>query len=94
MLTVYLSEVVPTIVRSKGIALTGILNWVFDGIVIYSFPLLNANIYLSEKFHGGFSFLIFSISMLIFFIVILFLPETKNKTLEDIESYWRKKGDW
>ncbi|MBC2851724.1 sugar porter family MFS transporter [Cetobacterium sp. 8H] len=94
MLTVYISEVVPTVIRSKGNSLAGMINWLTDGLVIYSFPLLNANIYLTEKFHGSFSFGIFSISMFIFFIVILFLPETKGKTLEEIATYWKSKGDW
>lgn len=94
MLTVYISEVLPTIIRSKGSSLTGMINWIADAAVIYTFPLLNANIYLTEKFHGSIPFIIFSASMLIFFIVILFLPETKNKTLEEIADYWKTKGDW
>ena len=94
MLTVYISEVLPTVVRSKGSSLTGMINWIADAAIIYSFPLLNTNIYLTEKFHGSISFIIFSISMLVFFIVILFLPETKNKTLEEIADYWKTKGDW
>ncbi len=94
MLTVYISEVVPTVIRSKGNSISGMINWMIDGIIIYSFPLLNANIYLTETFHGSFPFGIFSLSMLIFFVVILFLPETKGKTLEEISLYWKTKGDW
>lgn len=94
MLTVYLSEVTPTIVRSKGIALTGMLNWISDAFVIYSFPLVEADVYLNKFFHNSLPFMIFSGSMLIFFIVILFLPETKGKTLEEISDYWREKGEW
>ena len=94
MLTVYISEVLPTVIRSKGSSLTGMINWIADAGVIYTFPLLNANIYLTEKFHGSIPFIIFSLSMLLFFIVILFLPETKNKTLEEIADYWKTKGDW
>ena len=94
LLTVYISEVVPTIVRSKGTSLAGVINWIFDAIVIYSFPLLNANIYLTERFHGAVPFMIYATAMILFFIVILFLPETKGKTLEEIAEYWRKKGDW
>ncbi|WP_297596746.1 sugar porter family MFS transporter [uncultured Cetobacterium sp.] len=94
MLTVYISEVVPTVIRSKGSSLSGMLNWITDAIVIYSFPLINTNIYLTERFHGSFSFGIFSVSMFLFFIVILFLPETKGKTLEEIAIYWKTKGDW
>ncbi len=94
MLTVYISEVVPTVVRSKGNAISGMVNWLFDAIVIYSFPLLNANVYLTEKFHGSFPFIVFSSFMLMFFIVVLFLPETRNKTLEEIADYWKTKGDW
>lgn len=94
MLTVYISEVLPTVIRSKGSSLTGMINWIADAAIIYSFPLLNANIYLTEKFHGSISFMIFSGSMLVFFIMILFLPETKDKTLEEIADYWKIKGDW
>lgn len=94
MLTVYISEVLPTVIRSKGSSLTGMINWIADAAIIYSFPLLNANIYLTEKFHGSISFMIFSGSMLVFFIMILFLPETKDKTLEEIADYWKTKGDW
>lgn len=94
MLTVYISEILPTVIRSKGSSLAGMINWIFDGIIIYSFPLLNSNIYLTEKFHGAFPFIIYSSAMFIFIIVILFLPETKNKTLEEIANYWKTKGNW
>lgn len=94
MLTVYISEVLPTIIRSKGTALTGMINWIADAFILYSFPLLNSNIYLTQKFHKAFPFGIYSFMMLLFFVLILFLPETKNKTLEEIADYWKTKGDW
>ncbi|SJZ71827.1 MFS transporter, SP family, xylose:H+ symportor [Cetobacterium ceti] len=94
LLTIYISEITPTIIRSKGMALSSVVNWFFDILVIIYFPILSTNGYLDKKFHEAFPFFIFTIAMGIFFIGVHLLPEAKGKTLEEIETYWRKKGDW
>ena len=60
-------------------------------------PIMLGSAYLTEAFHGGFPFwiyVIFSIGSIIFGWLVI--PETKGKTLEEMEQLWtpKKDKDW
>lgn len=78
---VFLSEIFPNAVRAKGQTLGSSTHWIMAALIAFSFPMI------SEKFGGGNTFLFFTIMM---FLQLLFvwklMPETKGKTLEQIES--------
>lgn len=76
---VYLSEVFPNAVRSKGQSLGSLTHWVMNAIISGVFPVLAA--------HSGASpFFFFAFSMAVFFLITLFFyPETKNVSLEQMQ---------
>jgi len=77
---VYISEVFPNSVRSKGQALGSLTHWVMAAIVSWTFPVM------AEK-SGGYPFLFFAAMMLIQFFVVKFLyVETKGKSLEALQK--------
>lgn len=80
-LTVYISEITPNSIRSLGVTLFTVINYIFDISLTQIFPVIN----LQSHSLPFFVFFIFSLSSLIF---ISFLPETKGKTLEEISEYW------
>lgn len=88
---VLLSEIFPNSIRgamSVAVAAQWIANW----IVSLTFPMLNDNAVLTAKFHHGFSYWIYGIMGVVSALFIWKLvPETKGKTLEQIEGFWNKK---
>jgi SP family xylose:H+ symportor-like MFS transporter len=53
---------------------------------------MNDNVWLTEKFNHGFSYWIYGIMGVLSAIFIWKLvPETKGKSLEEIEGLWKKK---
>jgi len=78
---VFLSEIFPNKVRAKGQALGSFTHWIMNALIGLSFPVVLA------KFGGGPIFMFFSIMMVpFFFFVWKMMPETKGKSLEELEK--------
>lgn len=76
---VYISEIFPTEVRSRGQGLGASTHWFMDAAIATAFPLLAA-------YSKGLPFIFFAIAMVVqFFVVLRFFPETKGVALEDME---------
>ena len=77
---VFISEIFPNPIRAKGQTLGSTTHWVMAAIIAFSFP------YLAEKAGGGNTFLFFCIMMCVQLIFVWkMMPETKGKSLEQIE---------
>jgi len=87
---VLLSEIFPNSIRgAMSIAVTTI--WIANLIVSWTFPILNDNIFLTNIFHHGFAYWIYGvIGFLAAWFVYRLVPETKGKSLEEIEILWKK----
>ena len=78
---VYIAEVFPNRVRSKGQSLGSSAHWVSAAIITRFFPIV------VSKFSTGTPFAFFAIMMTLQFFLVLFLfPETKGKSLEKIQA--------
>jgi len=77
---VFISEIFPNQVRAKGQTLGSSTHWVMAALITFIFP------YFTEKLGGGNTFLFFTI-MMVFQLLFVWkmMPETKGKSLEDIE---------
>ena len=83
---VLLSEIFPNSIRS-AMSLATATVWITDLIISWSFPVLDDNVWLTEKFHHGFTYWIYAIICLLAVIFVWRkVPETKGKTLEQIEK--------
>lgn len=77
---VYIAEVFPTKVRSKGQSLGSGAHWVMNAIIAALFPIV-------AKRSGGAPFVFFAAMMVVQFFVVLFIyPETKGATLEQLQA--------
>lgn len=75
------AEMFPMLVRGKCMSIATFLNWVFATIITAAFQTY------SETVNSYGAFWTFSVIMVAsFFFVIFFLPETKGKTLHEIEA--------
>ncbi len=78
---VYISEVFPTAVRSKGQALGSSSHWIFNAIISYAFPLM-------QRRSTSFPFFFFAAMMVVDLVLVTgFYPETSNVSLEDIQHH-------
>ncbi len=80
---VYIAEVFPNRVRSKGQSLGSSAHWVMNALISLVFPIL-------ARYSGGLPFAFFASMMILQFFVVLFIfPETKGISLEQLQ---RKLG--
>jgi SP family xylose:H+ symportor-like MFS transporter len=88
---VLLSEIFPNKIRGKAMAVAVAAQWISNYLVSLTFPMMDDNSYLTEQFNHGFAYWIYGImSLLAMFFVMKFVPETKEKTLEEMEGLWKK----
>jgi len=88
---VLLSEIFPNSVRS-AMSIAVAAQWLANLIVSWTFPMLNDNIALTTRFNHGFAYWIYAImGVLSALFIWKLVPETKGKTLEEIEKIWKKK---
>lgn len=78
---VFISEIFPNEVRAKGQTLGSFTHWIMAAIVAFSFP------YFAEQLGGGTTFMFFGVMMFLQLIFVWkMMPETKGKSLEQIET--------
>jgi SP family xylose:H+ symportor-like MFS transporter len=88
---VLLSEIFPYSIRG-ALSIAVAAQWIANWIVSLTFPMMNDNTWLTDQFHHGFSYWIYGImGVLSAFFVWKMVPETKGKTLEEIEKLWKKR---
>ncbi len=86
---VLLSEIFPNQIRSKAMAVAVAAQWIANFLVSCTFPVLNDNPYLVNNFHHGFAYWIYGVmSILAALFVWKIVPETKGRTLEQMEKLW------
>ena len=80
---VFISEIFPNAVRSKGQALGSSTHWVMAAVISWTFPILAE----SSEYGGAYAFTLFAAMMV---LQLLFawkvMPETKGKSLEQIQT--------
>jgi SP family xylose:H+ symportor-like MFS transporter len=87
---VILSEIFPNSIRGAMSIATATV-WITDMIISWSFPVLDGNAWLTGMFHHGFAYWLYALICFIAVIVVWkMVPETKGKTLENIEKLWKK----
>lgn len=85
-----ISEVFPTRVRGVGASIGSLSNWGFNTLVVWTFFSLNGY-FQSFLGHEGGAFWFFAlIGVLGIIWGYKYIPETKGKSLEDIEEHWRQ----
>jgi SP family arabinose:H+ symporter-like MFS transporter len=77
---VYIGEVFPNAVRSKGQGVGNASHWIMNTVIALEFPVL------ATRMGRGAPFVFFAVMTVVQFIVVLFTyPETKGQTLEALQ---------
>jgi MFS transporter, SP family, arabinose:H+ symporter len=84
---VVLSEIFPTRMRGSAMAIATVALWIADFAVTLSFPVI------ADRLNESIAFWFYALMCAVDFLFMLFLlPETKGRTLEEIERRWLKKA--
>lgn len=79
------SEIFPNRIRGKAVAFASFTQWIFNFLVVLLFP------HFLASFGGAKTFLFLAVmSLLQWLFTYLYVPETKGKSLEEIENLWNK----
>jgi sugar porter (SP) family MFS transporter len=83
VLWVFVSEIFPNSVRSQGSSLGSFTHWIMAAIISWTFPII-----VEGSPNGGFySFVFYAVMMVLAFLFIWkLLPETKGRSLEQIQK--------
>jgi len=77
---VYIGEVFPNSVRSKGQGVGNASHWIMNTVIAREFPVV------VHSLHTETPFVFFAAMTVVQFLVVLFVyPETKGQTLEDLQ---------
>lgn len=80
---VVLSEIFPTRIRGRAMSLATVCLWAANFVVSLTFPIL------ADRFNESFTFWIYALMCGVTFVFVRrLLPETKGKSLEQIERDW------
>lgn len=87
---ILLSEMFPNRIRSAAMSIAVAAQWASNYVVSQFFPVVSeSETNMNDFWNGSLPYFIF-----IFFIILIiiftykFIPETKNKTLEELEDIW------
>lgn len=88
---VLLSEIFPNSI--KGVMAVAVaVQWLANLLVSWTFPMLNNNSFLVETFNNGFPYWIYGgMAVLSGIFIWKYVPETKGRTLEEMENIWASK---
>jgi sugar porter (SP) family MFS transporter len=79
------SEIFPNRIRGKALAFASFTQWIFNFLVVLLFPHFLASV------GGAATFMFLAVMSLIqWLFTYYFVPETKGKSLEEIEKMWEK----
>lgn len=85
---VVLAEIFPQKIRGAAMAFSTLFLWIACFVLTYTFPILN------DYFKAAGTFWTYAGVCLLGFVFIRFkLPETKGKSLEELETYFKKISD-
>jgi MFS transporter, SP family, arabinose:H+ symporter len=77
------AEIFPNRIRGKALAFASFTQWIFNFLIVLLFPHFLASL------GGTITFLFLAVmSFLQFMFTFLYVPETKGKSLEEIEQIW------
>jgi len=89
---VLLSEIFPNRIRSKVMAIAVAAQWISNWLVSLTFPMMDDSSFLIGLFNHGFTYWVYGLmGILAAIFVWKFVPETKGKTLEQMDSLFEKK---
>lgn len=91
---VLISEIFPTKIRGIAMSFATVVLWIGILLITQLTPIMLNSLGSTKSLSGAYTFWIFMINAVILFIFTWkVIPETKQKTLEEIEEMWKASCD-
>ena len=88
---ILLSEIFPNAIKARAMAIAVAAQWIANLLVSWSFKIIDGNSLLNAAFNHGFAYWIYgAMSLLAALFVWRYVPETKGRSLEQMQHLWRK----
>lgn len=89
---VILSEMFPNKIRSVAMSVAVAAQWAANYLITQTFPMvMKSEANNSAPWNGSMPYFIFiAFILVIIFLTYKFIPETKGKSLEEIEGFWKE----
>lgn len=89
---VMLAEIFPNSIKGTAMAIAVAAQWIANLFISWSFKVLDSSSYLNHLFNHGAAYWLYGIcSVIAGLFVMKYVPETKGRSLEDIEHVWHRK---
>ena len=86
---VLLAEMFPNAIKGKAMSLAVAAQWIANLFVSWTFKILIDNSTLNALFNHGFAYWMYGLmSFVAAAFVFFYVPETKRRTLEEIQNLW------
>jgi MFS transporter, SP family, xylose:H+ symportor len=84
---VMVAEIFPNSIRDKAMSIAVAANWISNYLVAQTFPIFSEDSFFRSFSNGAFPFWLYgSMCILTIIFTLKYLPETKGRTLEDMEK--------
>lgn len=88
---VLLSEIFPTAIRGRALSLATFCLWSANFVVSQTFPMMDNHAALIRRFNHAFPFYVYAgFCAVLVAVVWAWVPETKERSLEEIEASWER----
>jgi len=89
---VLLAEMYPNSIKGQAMSIAVAAQWIANFIVSQTFPMLDGSSALNHAFNHGFAYWLYGAgAALAAWFVFRYVPETKGRSLEDMEQVWHRK---
>ncbi len=89
---VLLAEIYPNSIKGQAMSIAVASQWIANFVVSQTFPMLDGSSALNAAFNHGFAYWLYGgCAVLAAVFVWKYIPETKGRSLEDMENVWHRK---
>ena len=91
---VLISEIFPKTIRGAAVAIAVAAQWIFNFIVSSTFvPMFNMHLSGGDNFGHWFTYALYGVMSIVAAVFVWRLvPETKGKTLEEMNNLWKRRA--
>jgi len=90
---VLLAEIYPNSIKGQAMSIGVAAQWIANFVVSLTFPMIDGSSALNAAFNHGFAYWLYGICAVAAAIFVWkYVPETKGRSLEDMEHVWHLHG--